>query len=208
MTFRVIKFCKHSPGGLTVISNLFYCSFPSFLYPLPISLHISFTYLPTFPFALPASSIYQPFICMPLFALAFSAFSLFFCLSGPFLLGYHLSLWSPLICFSRANSDVWGCSSLVDFCYIKPSPALTDFSLDSSLSSLCPLLLYFMQLHQQSPPRLSSRSLVNIHHHLRAPISVVSPRCLGKFTNSSSTLCSLHSNTDAEGVTLVDRMCP
>lgn len=78
MTFRVIKFCKHSPGGLTVISNLFHCSFPSSLYPPLISLHISLTYLPTFTFALPASSVNQPFRYMPLFSLTFSSFLFFF----------------------------------------------------------------------------------------------------------------------------------
>lgn len=36
MTFRVIKFCKHSPSGLTVISNLLSSSFPFFLFPFPI----------------------------------------------------------------------------------------------------------------------------------------------------------------------------
>lgn len=50
---------------------------------------------------------------------------------------YHLSL-SVLPCpaCAHANSCVWSRDSLMDFCHIKPNPALTDLSVGPLLSSL------------------------------------------------------------------------
>lgn len=153
MTFRVIKSCKHSPGGPTVISNLFYCSLPSSLFPLPIFLHHLTHLLTNIRFLLsqpPASispSYYKP---LPLFPFDFL---LLLSVSGPFL----LMLCSPLCLISFSTSSVpfsnvsfsaslvvivtfgavvWSCSSLVDFCYIKPNPVLTHLSLDPLFISL------------------------------------------------------------------------
>lgn len=117
MTFRVIKFCKHSPGGLTVISNLFSCYFPPFT--------ISPTHLLTF--TLCSASI----LCLstPYSICSFSFFSF----------SSFISAWPSIVTFllSHANRYVWNCSLRVGFCYIKPSHRLipestTLFPLSSS----------------------------------------------------------------------------
>lgn len=90
MTFRVIKFCKHSPSGLTVISNLLSSSFPFFLFPFPIpSSHLTHSAL-----ALPALNIYQPltYLYMPSLSLTFT----FLSFSVPIAHCSHLSFWPSL----------------------------------------------------------------------------------------------------------------
>lgn len=121
MPFRVFKFCEHSPGGLTPISNPFSCSLSMSL--LPTSFYISITCLLKFTFhsfSIPTSvnhSCYMP------------------------------QLWSSLICCVHANSCAWSCSSLVDFWHIKCDPALTGLSPGSSSLLSLPSRLHLEPLH-------------------------------------------------------------
>lgn len=92
MTFRVIKFCKHSPSGLTVISNLLSSSFPFFLFPFPIpSSHLTHSLT----FSSCSSSIeHQPltYLYMPSLSLTFT----FLSFSVPIAHCSHLSFWPSL----------------------------------------------------------------------------------------------------------------
>ena len=191
MPFRVIKFCKHSPGGLTVISNLFLRLPPSFpppsrslsywhslflLFPASqhlLTLHVTTSGLEQSPESLGLGtlkclsfSLYKPYHQIPPFDFLVSLFA-----SIPFipLFCYHLSLCFSLIYSVHGNSRVWSCcfGALVHWWI---SATLNSIQLLQTcpwiLFSLCPL--FFISSHCTSILLLAFPH-VQICHNLHTP---------------------------------------
>lgn len=203
MPFRVIKFCKHSPGGSTVISNLFLLLspfFPTSHLPPQLTHLLTDIHFLLFQHLLTLHVIRPSLFSHPALSSLRSCFH-FFRLP---LLCCHLSLWSFLICAVHANSCVWSCcwgrGSLVDFCFIKPIPALTDSSLDP--------LPFFISSHCTNILLLAF-PLAHVCHHLLAPSPVTSSPFGGQMSPLPLPPQSFHQSpsSDAEDHMLVDHMC-